>query len=77
MANKFKTKTVNEIKNYLGFKKKASAREITDYLNNQKDLKLNTGVTVLEVAGLMRMSDEIKKTRIKNKNYYHIGDLDD
>lgn len=70
--NKYKSKLVKEIKEYLTFKDKATARQITEHLNNKKGLRLNNGVTVLEIAGLMRKTEGIKKEKVNKINYYMV-----
>lgn len=71
--NSYKTKLVNEIKNYLTHKEEATARQITNHLNNKEDLNINNGVTVLEIANLMKRVDCIKKNK-RRINYYYIDD---
>lgn len=70
--NKYESKLVKEIKEYLTFKNKATARQVTEYLNNKDGLRLNNGVTVLEIASLMRKTEGIKKEKVNKINYYMV-----
>lgn len=70
--NKYESKLVKEIKEYLTFKNKATARQVTEYLNNKDGLRLNNGVTVLEMASLMRKTKGIKKEKVNKINYYMV-----
>jgi len=70
--NKYESKLVKEIKEYLTFKNKATARQVTEYLNNKDGLRLNNGVTVLEMASLMRKTEGIKKEKVNKINYYMV-----
>ena len=70
--NKYESKLVKEIKKYLTFKNKATARQVTEYLNNKDGLRLNNGVTVLEMASLMRKTEGIKKEKVNKINYYMV-----
>lgn len=71
--NRYKMKLVNEIEKYLKMKSKATARQITEYLNNKEDLNINNGVTVLEIANLMKKVSYISKEKNKDRiNDYFI-----
>lgn len=59
--NKYKKKLVNEIEKYLEVEGKATARQVTEHLNNKKDLNINNGVTVREIANLMKKVEYIDK----------------
>lgn len=71
--NKYKRKLLKEIKEFLKYKEKATARQVTEYLNNKEGLNINNGVTVLEIASLMRKTKGIERKKYNNKlNYYYI-----